>query len=266
MKNLCKALTIAGSDSGGGAGIQADLKTFQAFDVYGMSAITAVTAQNTVGVRSVMDISPKLIYDQIEMVSKDIGVDACKIGMLSNAEIINAVCKALKATSLKRVVLDPVMVAKSGDFLLKKGDEKHLVKNLLPLCYLITPNIPEAELIAGISIQTNEDMMQAIFKMRDMGAKNILLKGGHMPGNNLTDILFDGENFHRFSSQRVDSKNTHGTGCTLSAAIAASLAKGENLYHAVKLGRNFVLSAIKEAPVNIGKGHGPMYHNIKVSY
>lgn len=262
MENLFRALTIAGSDSGGGAGIQADLKTFQAFDVYGMSVITSITAQNTTGVRSVMDVDKDVIRDQIEVVSEDIGIDACKIGMLSNSEIIETVSETLKKIKISKLVLDPVMVAKSGHFLLKEGDEKHLIEKLLPLTYLVTPNIPEAEHITGIKIGDKAQMYDAAKYIYELGAKNVLLKGGHLTDDNLVDILFDGRDFYTFESQRVHSKNTHGTGCTISAAITALLAKGVSIYDAIDTARNYVIEAIKHAPVNIGKGHGPLYHNV----
>ncbi|WP_350342777.1 bifunctional hydroxymethylpyrimidine kinase/phosphomethylpyrimidine kinase [Proteinivorax tanatarense] len=265
MKRLFKTITIAGSDSGGGAGVQADIKTFQAFDVYGMSAITAITSQNTTGVSSVMNVSPNVIYDQIAMVSKDIGIDACKIGMLANTEVIDAVFKALVDFKIQNIVLDPVMVAKSGDYLLRRGDENSLVKKLLPLCFLVTPNIPEAELISQTSIKTKEDMINSILEIKSLGPKNVLLKGGHMQGDFLTDILYDGIDFYEFTSKKVNSKNTHGTGCTLSAAITASLARGNSLYEAVKIAKKYTLEAIKKAPTNIGQGHGPLYHNLNFS-
>jgi hydroxymethylpyrimidine/phosphomethylpyrimidine kinase len=262
MRKLARVLTIAGSDSGGGAGIQADLKTFQAFDVYGMSVITSVTAQNTQEVRSVYNISPVVIADQIDMVVSDIGVDAVKVGMLSNADIIKVVAKKIFEHKLQNVVLDPVMVAKSGCFLLQKGDEEYLIKELLPQVELVTPNIPEAEIISNSKIKDLEDMKQAAREINKLGVNSVLIKGGHLPGTEIIDLLFYNGKFFVYRSRRVETQNTHGTGCTLSSAIAASLADGYNLQEAVDRARNYVYKAIKNAPDNIGKGHGPLYHNV----
>lgn len=266
MKRLACVLTIAGSDSGGGAGIQADLKTFQAFDVYGMSVITSVTAQNTKEVRSAFDISPEVVADQIDMVVSDIGVGAVKIGMLSNAEIIRVVAKKISEHGLQHGVLDPVMVAKSGDFLLHKGDEEYLIKELLPLVELLTPNIPEAEIIGNCKIEGLEDMKEAAHKINKLGANDVLIKGGHLPGREITDLLFYNGEFFTFKTKRIETKNTHGTGCTLSSAIAASLAKGNSLKEAVEIARDYVFKAIKNAPSNIGQGNGPLYHNVNYPF
>jgi len=262
MKRLARVLTIAGSDSGGGAGIQADLKTFQAFDLYGMSVITSVTAQNTKEVRSVFDISPEGVADQIDMVVLDIGVDAMKVGMLSNADIIRVVAKKISEHRLQHVVLDPVMVAKSGDFLLHKGDEKYLIKELLPLVELVTPNIPEAEIMSNIKIEDLASMKQAAQKIKELGVDHVLIKGGHLKGSEIIDLLFYNGEFFTFKTKRIETKNTHGTGCTLSSAIAASLAQGNSLQEAVEIARDYVFKAIKNAPGNIGQGSGPLYHHI----
>jgi hydroxymethylpyrimidine/phosphomethylpyrimidine kinase len=266
MKKLARVLTIAGSDSGGGAGIQADLKTFQAFDVYGMSVITSVTAQNTQEVHSIQNISPGVIADQIDMVISDIGVDAVKIGMLSNADIIRVVAKKITEHRLKHVVLDPVMVAKSGDFLLQKGDEEYLIKELLPLVEVLTPNIPEAEIISNHKIEKMEDMKEAARKINKLGVNGVLIKGGHLPGREITDLLYYNKEFYTYRTRRVETRNTHGTGCTLSSAIAASLANGYNLQEAVDRARDYVYKAINNAPDNIGQGHGPLYHNVNPPY
>ncbi|MBZ2174466.1 bifunctional hydroxymethylpyrimidine kinase/phosphomethylpyrimidine kinase [Schnuerera sp. xch1] len=266
MKKLARVLTIAGSDSGGGAGIQADLKTFQAFDVYGMSAITSITAQNTKEVCSVCDIPLDTIADQIGVVCEDIGIDAIKIGMLSNSDIINIVANKIKHYKAPNVVLDPVMVAKSGDLLLQEEAYKSLINKLLPLVYLVTPNIPEAEIISGCKIKTLEDMKHAAKCIRKLGVKNVLIKGGHLSGSEVVDLLLVNDEFFIYRFARVDSKNTHGTGCTLSSAIAACLAKGHNLNDAVDTAREYVYKAITNAPINIGNGHGPLYHNLKPQY
>lgn len=262
MKYEAKALTIAGSDSGGGAGIQADLKTFQSFNVFGTSAITSITAQNTTGVRSVKDIELKIVGDQIDMIMEDMGCDAAKTGMVSNTEIISIIAEKVNEHKIQKLVVDPVMVAKSGARLLQKKAEKALIENLLPLAYLLTPNIPEAELISGISIENESDMKNAAQKIYDMGAKNVLVKGGHLNANKITDLLFDGANFFEFKSERIETKSTHGTGCTLSSAIAASLAKNISLNESVKIAIDYINRSIKSAP-GIGKGFGPLNHLTK---
>lgn len=258
-----KALTIAGSDSSGGAGIQADLKTFQAFDVYGMSVITSVTAQNTFEVKAIYDLPREMIALQIDSIFEDIDVDAVKTGMLSNEEIIETVADRLSFYNVEKVIVDPVMVSKSKARLLKESAEKKFIELIIPLAFLITPNIPEAEVISGIEIKNIEDMKNSAEKIKEMGAKNVLIKGGHLEGDKSTDILFDGIKFYLFEEKRVLSKNTHGTGCTFSSAITACLARGEDLYDAVKKAKQYITVAIKEAPDNIGKGFGPLYHNIR---
>ncbi len=260
MNYEAKALTIAGSDSGGGAGIQADLKTFQAFSVYGMSAITSITAQNTTEVRSIFDIDPKVVKDQIEAVLEDIGADAVKIGMLSNAKIIKTVASCINKYNLKKVVLDPVMITKTGAHLLKQAAEKSLT-GILPLAMLITPNLFEAEKISGMEITNIDGAKKAAQKIYNLGIKNILIKGGHLPGHKAIDILYDGKDFYYFESKKINTKNTHGTGCTYSSAIAALLAKGRDIIDAVQIAKNYIYKAIKEAPGNIGSGSGPLYHN-----
>src|SRR5437764_10651806 len=207
------ALTVAGSDSGGGAGIQADLKTFQALGVYGTSALTAITAQNTLGVRAVHEIPTNIIAAQIDAVADDIGVDAAKTGMLSSAEIIGTVAERIRHWRLDRLVVDPVMVAKSGDRLLREDAVQALVRDLLPLALVLTPNLPEAEVLVGRSIETDDDIRQAARDILALGPRAVVMKGGHRAGD-ATDLLFDGHTFHTFASERIDTPNTHGTGCT----------------------------------------------------
>ncbi len=254
-----RALTIAGSDSGGGAGLQADLKTFTALGVYGMSAITSITVQNTVGVFGVVDVPPEVVYNQIKVVVEDIGVDAVKTGMLSHEGIIEVVARAIKDFGLERIVVDPVTRAKSGDPLLKSSDEIVLRRLLIPLATIITPNIPEASVLTGRSIKTIEDMERTCKEMYSMGPSAVLLKGGHMEGDLLVDVFYDGSNFEYLSYRRVPTKNTHGTGCTLASAIASYLAKGLELKEAVKKAREYVQGAIGHS-LNLGKGHGPLNH------
>jgi len=259
MKYEALALTIAGSDSGGGAGIQADLKTFQTFNVFGMSVVTSVTSQNTLNVRSILDVDSNIVADQIDMIMEDMGCDAAKTGMVSNKEIIDVIANKVKEHGIDKLVVDPVMVSKSGARLLKKEAEKELMLKLLPLAYLITPNIPEAELITGIELKTKDDIKIAAEKIYELGAANVLIKGGHSDDYSSTDLLFDGENFRIFSNKRIKSKNTHGTGCTLSSAITASLAKGHSLADSIRIAKDFITRSIENAP-DIGKGWGPLYH------
>jgi hydroxymethylpyrimidine/phosphomethylpyrimidine kinase len=258
-----KALTIAGSDSGGGAGIQADLKTFQSFNVFGMSAVTSVTSQNTTGVRSIHDIDPAVVRDQIDMIMEDIGADAAKTGMVSNRGIIEAVSDRVKAHGIENLVVDPVMVAKGGARLLKEDAEAALIETLLPLATIVTPNVVEAEIISGTRIRDLDDARRAASIIRKKGARFVLVKGGHLPGESAVDLLFDGSEFITYESERVESENTHGTGCTVSAAIAAGLAKGWDVHGAIRVAKDFITRAIRNAPGGIGKGHGPLYHRIK---
>jgi len=253
-------MTIAGSDSGGGAGIQADLKTFQALGVYGTSAITAITAQNTLGVSGVHEIPVDLIAKQIDAVVEDIGVEAAKTGMLSSPEIIDTVADRLRQHHLSRLVVDPVMVAKSGDRLLREDAVQALIQQLLPLAAVLTPNVPEAEVIIGRTIATESDVKQAARDIVDLGPRAVVMKGGHRDTPEATDLLFDGERFHEFTSERVATRNTHGTGCTLSAAIAAHLARGADVVEAVGLAKAYLAEAIRRA-TPIGHGHGPVAHD-----
>src|SRR6058998_789427 len=220
-----KALTIAGSDSGGGAGIQADLKTFSAFRVFGMSVITAVTAQNSLGVQGVFNLPPEIVSRQIDSVLSDIGADAIKIGMLSTAPIIAAVADRLRAHAGEKVVVDPVMIAKAGDALLQPEARIALIKELLPLALVVTPNLHEAEALAGMPVATESDMEEAARRILALGPRNVLVKGGHLR-DAATDILWNGRELTRFTTVRLDSTSTHGTGCTFASAIAACLARG----------------------------------------
>jgi hydroxymethylpyrimidine kinase/phosphomethylpyrimidine kinase len=258
-----KALTIAGSDSGGGAGIQADLKTFHTFNVFGMSVVTSVTSQNTQGVRSIHDIPPSIVGDQIDMIMEDIGADAAKTGMVSNKDVIEVVVDRVKKYKIEKFVVDPVMVAKSGARLLRKDAEKALIEKLLPLAFLITPNVFEAEIISGTKIRDVEDAKKSAKIIQRKGVRFVLLKGGHLSGEKSIDILFDGRKYTHYEAERIDTENTHGTGCTFSAAITAGLSKGMNIHNAIKVAKDYITRAIRNAPCNIGKGRGPLYNNIK---
>ncbi|HMG12552.1 MAG TPA: bifunctional hydroxymethylpyrimidine kinase/phosphomethylpyrimidine kinase [Gemmatimonadaceae bacterium] len=254
------ALTIAGSDSGGGAGIQADLKTFQRFRVFGTSAITAITAQNTRGVSSWDAMSPAMVRAQIDAVAQDLFPGAFKSGMLANAGIASAIAAAIRDHSLQNYVLDPVMVATSGDVLLEPEAIEVIRRELVPQAALLTPNIHEAAILTGNEIDDEDSMSEAAeVLVRDMGAQAALIKGGHLAsGNRVVDVLYDGD-IRTFRGQRIDTTNTHGTGCTLSAAITAQLANGESLHAAVRRAIDYVHSAIATAP-GLGSGHGPLNH------
>lgn len=257
-----RALTIAGSDSGGGAGIQADLKTFAARGVFGMSVITALTAQNTLGVQGVLEIPPAFVAMQIDSVVRDIGVDVVKTGMIANIGIIEAVAAKIREYRLAPLVVDPVMMAKGGDRLLHEDARATLVRLLLPLATVVTPNLPEAQVLAGFQIANLDDMRRAAKAIHALGPKGIVVKGGHLldPGAS-TDILFDGERFEELSAPRIDTKNTHGTGCTFASAIAAELAKGADIREAVRTAKTYVTEVIRaSADLGIGHGHGPMDH------
>lgn len=267
-----RILTIAGSDSGGGAGIQADLKTFSALGCYGMTAITAITAQNTLGVQGVLPIPAHMIALQIEAVVSDIGVDALKIGMLHNPEAVMAVAQAIKAHGLKHVVLDPVMVASSGDALMTEETVAALMSELMPLVSVITPNLDEAKRLLNLKqpITSADDFEQMARQLCALGARAVLIKGGHLPhalNRQLTDVLhcpetgLDTMSTHTYDSTRIDTVNTHGTGCTLSSAIACFLARGLPLPEAVRHAHTYTHLAIQAgAEVKIGHGHGPLNH------
>ncbi len=257
-----RVLTIAGSDSGGGAGIQADLKTFAALGCYGMTAITALTAQNTVGVQAIHAVPPEFLRSQLQSVLDDIGVDAVKIGMLHTPEVVRTVAWAIAHYGLQRVVLDPVMVATSGDRLIADETVEVLVRELFPLATVVTPNLDEAALLIGRPIQGADALEDAGRSLLAMGARAALVKGGHLAGDEVVDLLVQPEQPSlRLASQRIASRNVHGTGCTLSSAIAAHLAQGLPLDAAVQRARDYILRAIAEgAAVQTGLGHGPLNH------
>ena len=253
-----RAMTIAGSDSGGGAGIQADLKTFAALGVYGASALTAITAQNTVGVTAVHEIPTDVITAQIDAVLDDIGADAVKTGMLSSSPIIECVSQAVQRHQVQRLVVDPVMVAKSGDSLLREDAIDSLRSLLLPLAAVVTPNIPEAEALTSRTITSPDDARVAAREIVNLGCRSVVVKGGHLDGP-ATDLFFDGVAFQEFTSARIDTKNTHGTGCTFASAVAAGLAQGMTPVDAVALAKEYVTEAIRHS-FPIGQGHGPLNH------
>jgi len=252
------ALTIAGSDSSGGAGIQADLKTFAAHGVFGMSAITAVTAQNTLGVRGVVALPPDFVASQIDAVAEDIPPHATKIGMLANAGIVDAVAAALGRHRLPNVVLDTVMIAKSRARLLDEDAVAALRDRLLPLARVVTPNVPEAEALTGLTLASVADLRRAAIRLVDMGAQAAFVKGGHLDGPAI-DVLCDGAQVIELAADRIDTRHTHGTGCTLSSAIAARLALGDDLASACRAAKAYVTRAIAQAP-GLGHGHGPLQH------
>ena len=259
-----RVLIIAGSDSGGGAGIQADLKTCTALDVYAATAITALTAQDTLGVHGVHPVPPAFIRQQIDLCFQDIGADAIKTGMLGDAATINAVCDSLAEHSHGRrlpLVADPVMIAKGGAALLAPDAVETLKRRLMPFATVITPNLPEAEVLSGMTIANVEEMEAAAMMMLTLGVPAVLLKGGHLPGNRLVDLLATEDGIEVFESERIDSRHTHGTGCTLASAIAAGLAQGMSLRGAVTRARAYVQAALRAAP-GLGRGHGPLNHAV----
>jgi hydroxymethylpyrimidine/phosphomethylpyrimidine kinase len=253
------ALSIAGSDSGAGAGIQADLKTFAAFGVYGVTVITAITAQNTVGVRAVQEIDPDVISAQLDAVAEDFAITGLKTGMLSSAAIIETVAAGIRRHRLRPLVVDPVMVAKSGDRLLREDAVDALRRTLLPLAQVVTPNIPEAEVLCGRPIRTHSDRVGAARAIMELGAHAVVIKGGHSEDDPIIDLLVDGDGVREFRAPRIATSSTHGTGCTFSAAIAAALAHGQDLGAAVGEARAYLSSALAEA-AGLGHGHGPLNH------
>lgn len=262
--NIFKALTIAGSDSGGGAGIQADLKTFTAFGVYGMSALTALTAQNTVGVQEIQEVPVEFIGKQIESVMTDIGADAVKTGMLASEEIIKVVADAIKSFHMPNLVVDPVMVAKSGDPLLAETARQTIKELLIPLAEVITPNIFEAEALVGYDIENLEAMKRAAKDLHELGCRWVIVKGGHMAiEGQAMDVVYNGSDYLLLKSPRFDSQNTHGTGCTFASAIAASLAKNLPPLSAIKKAKEYITEAIRSG-LAIGNGHGPTNHLVGV--
>lgn len=261
---LFKALTIAGSDSGGGAGIQADLKTFSALNVYGMSALTAITAQNTCGVTAVQAIDPDVVEAQIRAVTSDIGVDAAKTGMLFSAPIIDRVADTIRALAIPNVVVDPVMVATSGDRLLQPDAEESLQTTLLPLATIVTPNLDETAVLVGYAVKGIEAMQAAAEAIVGTGVQAVLVKGGHAT-DKATDVFYDGTTMELLTAEVVETRNTHGTGCTLSSAIAAYLARGLPLLDAVRQAKAYLTSALKQS-FSMGRGSGPVGHFWNVTY
>lgn len=254
-----RVLTIAGSDSGGGAGIQADLKCFESIGVYGMSAITAVTAQNTQGVKGIHQLPAEFVKLQIDAVMEDIGADAIKIGMLGSTEVVEVVAKRLDHYAVKNIVLDPVIVATSGDLLLEEKAIEIIIQSLFPLCKIVTPNRHEAEVLSGIKINNLESMEEAAQRLFDMGAAGVLIKGGHFESSKAIDIYYNGQEFFEFVKERIETKNTHGTGCTLSSAIAAYLCLGNEPVEAISAAKSYVHERLINAKdTNLGKGHGPI--------
>lgn len=262
-KTYYRVLTIAGSDSGGGAGIQADLKTFAANRCYGMSVITALTAQNTRGVTAIHALPPSFAVDQLTAIFTDIGTDAIKIGMLYSAELIEAVAETLNNFRPRNIVLDPVMVAQSGDKLLQDEAIQAIKEHLMPVADVVTPNLPEAEVLLGQQIETFQDVQRAARELSMIGGRSILIKGGHMAESKSTDLLYltEEDRFCSLEAARIDSQNNHGTGCTLSSAIAAHMARGSDIEEAVNKAKTFIHNAIRAgAAYKIGHGHGPVHH------
>lgn len=259
--SLPRVMVIAGSDSSSGAGIQADLKTIHALGGYATTAITAVTAQNTQEVRAVQVLAPSLVSAQIDAIWEDIGADAIKIGMLANRKIVKSVAASLQKFSdrMPPLVLDPVMAATNGGALLDEGGVNSMIEWLIPFATLITPNMPEAEILTGKKVESLNDMVEAAKVLRAMGAQAVLVKGGHMEGDSVIDVLVTEGTAEAFSMRRIVSPHTHGTGCTLASAIATGLAKGENLRDCVLSARDYVHTAIRHAP-GLGHGHGPLRH------
>jgi hydroxymethylpyrimidine/phosphomethylpyrimidine kinase len=258
------ALTVAGSDCSGGAGIQADLKTFCAFRVYGMSVVTAVVAENTVGVQGVHDLPVDVVLEQIRSCLTDIPAHAVKVGMLSNPEIVRAVAGSVREFALTNVVVDPVMVAKSGDLLLSEAARETLLAELLPRARVITPNRFEAEVLTGRAVRTLDDMRAAAARLREIGCEWVVVKGGHAGSpTEAIDVVYDGERHHTLRAPRLDTPNTHGTGCTFSAAIAAGLARGYAPLDAIRRAKEFTTAAIESGP-GIGHGHGPTNHLVGI--
>jgi hydroxymethylpyrimidine/phosphomethylpyrimidine kinase len=254
-----RVLTIAGSDSGGGAGIQADLKTFTAYGVFGMSVITAVTAQNTNGVQEVFEIPAKIIASQFDAVAEDIGIDAAKTGMLYSREAVKAVIDCVRRHGIKNLVVDTVMNAKRGETLLQDDARELFIQELMPLALVVTANIPEAEIMTGVTISSLSDMKEAARIIHADGAQTVLVKGGHLNYTHAMDVFYNSADFVTFEEQRIDTKNTHGTGCTLSAAIAANLAKGIGLIESIAEAKKYVTGAIRHS-FNLGSGNGPLNH------
>ena len=255
---LKTALTIAGSDCSGGAGIQADIKTMTVNGVYAMSAITALTAQNTTGVQSIMEVTPQFLGEQLDMIFRDIFPDAVKIGMVSSAGLITVIVKKLKEYNAKNIVVDPVMIATSGSSLIKTDAVTALAKELLPIAAMVTPNIPEAEILSGTAIRNEADMETAAEKIYQNYNCSVLVKGGHSISD-ANDLLYDGNSVTWFRGRRINNPNTHGTGCTLSSAIAANLARGCNPAESVRYSKEYISSALSSM-LDLGHGSGPLNH------
>ena len=260
MTKPVKVLCIGGSDSSGGAGIQADLKAVSACGCYGLTVVTAVTVQNTRGVQTIHPVPQKFIVAHLDAVLTDIGADALKTGMLLTAGAVLSVAGKIKEYALKNVVVDPVMVAKGGHYLMQENACKALIDKLLPLAFVITPNIPEAESLCGLRIKSLDSMKKAAVLIHKMGPKNVLIKGGHLPGgkhSDVIDILYDGNRYYEFTASRIDTKDTHGTGCTFASLLAAGLANGMNIVQAAGQAKSIVTEAIVNS-LRMGKGHGPV--------
>jgi len=255
-----KALTIAGSDSGGGAGIQADLKTFCAFGVYGMAALTALTAQNTLGVQGIFEIVPEFVTEQIKSIMSDMGTDAAKTGMLANETLVTTVAKAIESYHIPNLVVDPVMIAKGGEALLSETARQTIKEQLIPLATVVTPNLYEAEILTGEKIRCLDDMKAAAEIVKKSGCQWVVLKGGHLLDEpQAVDVVYDGNKFNLLIADWIQTRNTHGTGCTFSAAIAAGLAKGYTPLRAIRQAKKYISEAIRNNP-SIGQGHGPTNH------
>ena len=258
-----QVLTIAGSDSGGGAGIQADLKTMTTHGIYGASVITAVTAQNTLGVQGVKVLDQNVVARQLDSVLTDLDFSAVKTGMLANAKIIEVVAAKVKEYQLDNLVVDPVMVATSGDVLLEKEAIENLISELIPLAKIITPNLEEAKVLAGYQLEQNVELKELAEQLYDLGSSSVLVKGGHEQSDQAVDLLYDGQEFKKLTAPRIDTNDTHGTGCTLSSAIASNLALGYQLEEAVQKSKDFITKAI-QAGVEVGAGNNPVNHLVKV--
>jgi len=258
------ALTVAGSDSGGGAGIQADIKTFSALGVYGASVITAITAQNTVGVQGVLEVPTDMIRAQLDAVLSDLPVAAAKTGMLSSSEIIESVTSVFSRYGVDQLVVDPVMVAKSGDRLLQLDAVDAVRRLLLPIALIVTPNVPEAEVLAGMTIGDEHEREEAARRIHDMGPRWVIVKGGHLRGD-AVDLVWDGQSMHRLSAPRIETTSTHGTGCTFSAAITALLVKGRPVLTAIEQAKEYLTGAIVHAE-DLGHGYGPLNHHYRAQF
>ena len=257
-----RVLTVAGSDSSGGAGIQADLKTITVLGGFGMSVITALTAQNSLGVAGIFEVSPAFVEKQFDAVMSDMGADAAKTGMVANTAILRVVAENIRKYSIDKLVVDPVMVAKGGALLIRGDFRETLVRELIPLALIVTPNIPEAEVLAEMNIASVDDMKRAAGIIHEFGARNVLIKGGHLRGD-AVDVLYTGSHFHEFSSERIGQEGVHGTGCTFSAAIATGLARGKNTIDAVEGAKRYITDVIRHA-CRIGKGHSLIDHGAPI--